>query len=71
MPHGFVGGVAKSFGRNGNVAHHEHAAGVAMPPIFDDSDVNVDDVTFFQGFFIGDAMANLMVDGGANGFGIG
>ena len=42
-----------------------------MPPVFDDRDVDVDDVAFFQGFVIGNAMTNLMVDGGADGLGVG
>ena len=49
----------------------EHAAGVAMPAVFDDGDVDVDDVAFFQRLVVGNAMTHLVVDGGANRFGVG
>ena len=42
-----------------------------MPAVFDDGDVDVDDVAFFQLLVTGNAMANLVVDRGANGFGVG
>ena len=41
-----------------------------MPTVFDDGDVDVDDIAFFEHLVIGNAMANLMVDGGANGLGV-
>ena len=67
VPHGLVGELAQTLGRNRALAHDEHAAGVAMPTIFDDRDVDVDDVALFQRFVV----THLMVDRGADGFGIG
>ena len=71
VPHGFVGQLAKPLGSNRGFADNEHATGVTMPAIFDHGDVNVDNVALFQGFVVGDAMANLMVDRSANRLGVG
>ena len=71
MPHGLVGDGAKTFGCNGGIAHNEHAACVTMPTVFDDGNVDVDDIAFFEHLVIGNAVANLMVDGGANGLRVG
>ena len=71
MPHGLIGDGAKTFGCNGGIAHNEHATCVTMPAVFDDGDVDVDDIAFFKLLVIGNAVANLMVDGGANGLWIG
>ena len=53
-----------------HVAHHKHAAGIAMPAVFDDGHVDIDDIAFFERFVTGDAMANLVVDRGADGLGV-
>ena len=37
-----------------------------MPAIFDDGDIDVDNVALFQDFVIRDAVTNLVVDRGAN-----
>ena len=71
VPHGFVGQLRQTLGRDGHIAHQKHATGVAMPTVFDDGDVDVDRVAFFQRLVIGNAVAHLMVDGGADGLGIG
>ena len=71
MPHGFIGELAQALGRDRSFSHDEHATGVAMPTVLDHRDVNVDDVPFFQDFLTGNAMANLVVDRGANRFGVG
>ena len=71
MPHGFVRQLRQTLGRNGHIAHREHAAGVAMPTIFDDGDVDVDRVAFFQRLVIWNAVAHLMVDRCADGLGVG
>ena len=39
-----------------------------MVAVFDDSDIDIYDVTVFEFFIAGNAMTNLMVGGGANGF---
>ena len=71
VPHGLIGDAAQAFGGNRAFAHHEHAAGVAVPGVFDDGDVDVHHVAFFQRLVIRNAVANLVVDRGANGLGIG
>ena len=71
VPHGLVGDAAQAFGGDRAFAHHEHAAGVAVPGVFDDGDVNVHHIALFQRFFIRNAVADLVVDRGANGFGVG
>ena len=71
FPHGIVGQGRQAFGGDRCLTDMEHAAGVAMPAVLDDGDVDVHRVPFFQGLVVGDAMANLVVDRGADGFGIG
>jgi hypothetical protein len=71
MPHGLVGDGTKTFGCNGGIAHNEHAACITVPTVFDDGDVDVDNIAFLSTFVIGNAVANLMVDGGANGLRVG
>ena len=48
MPHGVIGHLAQAFGGDRPFTHDEHAAGVAMPAVFDDGDVDVDDVALFS-----------------------
>ena len=43
-------------------ADDEHAAGVAVPAVLDDGDVDVDDVAVLQRAVVRDAVAHLMVD---------
>ena len=71
LPHGFVGDVGQAFGSNRDFTDHEHAAGIAVPAVFDDGHVDVDDIAFFQRLVVGDAVADLLVDRGADGFGVG
>ncbi len=71
VPHGVVGQRAQPLGGYGAFAHHKHAAGVAMPAILDDGDIHVDDVALFQRLVIGNAVADLVVDRGADRFGVG
>jgi len=71
LPHGVVGECAQAFGGDGAFAHDEHAAGVAMPAVLDDGDVQIDDVAVLQGAVVGDAVADLVVDRGADRFRIG
>src|SRR5690606_12621750 len=47
-----------------------HAAGVAVPAVLDDGDVDVEDVTVLQHLGLaGDAVADDVVDRGAHGLG--
>jgi len=70
VPHGLIGQLAKSFGCNGGLTQQEHATGITMPSVLDHGDVDVDNVAFFKRLVIGNAVTDLVVDGGANLFGI-
>ena len=70
VPHGVIGQRAQAFGRHRAFAHNEHAAAVAVPAVLDDGHVHIDDVAFLQRLVIGNAVADLVVDGGADRFGI-
>src|SRR5690606_11726577 len=50
----------------GAFADDEHAAVVTMPAVLDDGDVEVDDVALFQRPLVGDAVADAVIDRGAN-----
>ena len=64
-PHGFVGDVHQALGEDAGLTNEEGAVGVAVPAVFDDGDVNVDDVAVFQGLVGRDAVADDVVDGDA------
>ena len=59
---GFVGHVHQQPRLGRGPARHVHAAGVAMPAVEDDGDVDVDDVAIGQDALAGDAVADDMVD---------
>ena len=67
LPHRLVSDAAQTFGRNRCLADQEHAAVVAVPTVFDHGDIDVDDVARLQGGVIGHAMANHVIDRGAQG----
>jgi hypothetical protein len=46
-----------------------HAAGIAVPAIFDDGDVEIDDVALFETLIARDAVAHDMIDRGADRLG--
>ena len=69
--HGGVGGVYQALGDGGDFADGKHAAGVAVEAVFFDGEVDIDDVAFFEGFVVGDAVADDVVNGCAAGFGVG
>ena len=73
-PHALVGDLGQAPGddaRRGFAADHEHAAGVAMKAVLDHRDVEVDDVALLQRLVTGHAMADLVVDRGADRLGVG
>lgn len=67
--HAFVADTAQAFGEYGGFADDEHFAGVAMVTVFDNGDVDVDNVTILELFGAGDAVADLVVYRGTDGFG--
>ena len=62
QPHGVKGCLAKTLGSDGAVADDKHAAGIAMKAVFNDSDVDIDDIARFQCSRTWYAVADLMVD---------
>src|SRR5688572_15600634 len=63
--HAFVGHVDEAPRLYADVADQEHPAGVAVPAVEDDGDVDIDDVAVLQRPLAGDAVADDMVDRGA------
>ena len=69
--HALVGDVDQALRLRADGAHGIHAAGIAVEAVFFDGDVDVEDITVFQGLVVGDAVADNVVYGGAAGFGEG
>jgi hypothetical protein len=68
-PHGLVGHLADAPAADGRLAHVEHAAGVAVPAVLDDRDVDIDDIALLQPALAGNAVADDVVDRGADRLG--
>jgi len=71
FPHRLVGDGAQAQRCWGCAANRIHAAGVAVPAVFDHGDVDVDDVAALERLVVGDAVADHLVDRGADAFGVG
>jgi hypothetical protein len=67
--HGLVGHLADAPAADGRLAHVEHAAGVAVPAVLDDRDVDIDDIALLQPALAGNAVADDVVDRGADRLG--
>ena len=63
----FVGDLHQALGAGAGLARDIHAAGIAVPAVQDHRDVDIQDVAVQQ-FFAGDAVADDMVDRGADRF---
>src|ERR1044072_878550 len=69
-PQGLVRAVDPGLRAAGDLADRVHAAGVAMPAIFDDRDVDVDDVALFQALVRArNAVTDDVIDGSADRLG--
>ncbi len=64
-----VGGLDQTPGLDRGLTHEVHAAGIAMEVVFDEGDVDVDDIAVGEPFVAGDAMAHHLIDRGAHRFG--
>ena len=62
----FVGDVDQPFGATRNGADTVHAAGIAVPAVEDERDVDIDDVAFTERLVVGDAVADDVIDRGAD-----
>src|SRR3546814_4071143 len=68
--HGFVGHLDQAAGDDLRLADEEHAAGVAVPTVDDDGDVDVDDVAVVETLVVaGNAVADDVVHRGADRLG--
>src|SRR3989338_5947211 len=67
-PHRLPGDLAQASGQNRRPSSVKHPAAVAVITILDDGDVDVHDVAVPERFIVGHAVADLMVDRGANRF---
>ena len=47
VPHRFMSNAGQSFGQNRRFANEEHFTGIAMKSVFDDCDIDIDDIAFF------------------------
>ena len=58
----FLGYLYQALGMTGNGADTIHLAGVAIPTIFDNSDINIDNISGLKDLFVcGNAMADHLV----------
>ena len=71
QPHAFVGDVAEALGENRRLARIKHAAGVAVIAVLDDGDVDIHRVAVLEHLVAGYAVADLLIDRGADRFGVG
>ena len=62
LPHRVVGDLDQALRRDRAFADDEHPAGVAVPAVLDDGDVDVDDVAVLERPVVRDAVADLVVD---------
>jgi len=65
FPHGVESDVDQTFGLAARFAHSDHAAGVAMPAIDDQCDIDIDDVAVLQRLIPRNAMTDHVIDRGA------
>src|SRR6188472_356391 len=68
-PHRLIGDIDQSLNCGNDLADSEHATCVAVPAIFDDGHIDVDDVALLQALVPGNSMADHMVDGRADRLG--
>ena len=59
--HALFGDLANTLGNDGRFADIKHAASVTVVTVFDDGDVDINDVAFFEAFIAGDAVADDVV----------
>ena len=63
--HGFIGDLDQALGFALHLADVIHAAGIAMPAVQDDRHVDIDDVALLERTVAGDAVADDVIDRGA------
>ena len=67
--HGLVSHADHPLGQDRGLSDEHHLAGIAVEAVFDHGNVDVDDVPVLELLVPRDAVADLMVDRGADGFG--
>ena len=71
QPHAFESDIGQALGGDGRLAGVKHPAGVTVIAVFDDGDVDIDDISGSKHLVARNAVTDLMVDRGANRFWIG
>ncbi len=66
--HAIVSHLHQASRRRLDLAHGEHAAGIAVVAVLDHGDVDIHDIAVLQFLVGGNAVADLVVDRGADGF---
>src|SRR5690349_14438680 len=69
LDHALMTDPTQAFCLHGGWAHVEHHAGVAMIPVLDDGDVDIDDIAVFEHPFSRYTVADLVVHRGADRLG--
>src|SRR4029079_568451 len=64
--HRFVGDIDQPLGAARDPADRVHATRIPVPAVEDQGYVDIDDVTFLEWLFVGDAVADDVVDRGAD-----
>jgi len=68
--HRLVGDLDQAFGPARDRAHREHAAGIAVPAVEDQGDVDIDDIAVLERLLARDAVTDHVIDRGAGRFAI-
>ena len=68
--HRVVGDFDQPLGAARDFADRIHAAGIAVPAVEDQRDVDIDDVAFAQRLLVRNAVADDVIDRGAGGFAV-
>src|SRR4051812_1067093 len=69
-PHALMGHVDQAARLDARLADEVHPAAIAVVAVLDHGDVDIEDVPGFEHALAGYAVANLVVDRGADGFGV-
>ncbi len=68
QPHALISDLRQALGQDRWLANEEHAAVVAVVAVLDDGDVEVDHVAVLEHLVARDAVADHVIDRGADGF---
>ena len=69
LEHAFATEIDQTFCLNRRFAYEKHFTGVAVKAVFDDRDIDIDDVALLKNLVARNSVADHVVDRGADGFG--